>query len=832
MSSYRDRNRIRAVLGPTNTGKTHLAMDRMLGHASGMIGFPLRLLARENYDKIVKLRGRGAVALVTGEEKIVPPRPQWFVCTVESMPLDRPVDFLAIDEIQLAADPERGHVFTDRLLHARGLSETMFLGSDTVRPLLRKLVPQAEIESRPRFSTLSYSGEAKLGRLPRRSAVVAFSVDQVYAIAESIRRQRGGTAVVLGALSPRTRNAQVEMYQAGEVDYMVATDAIGMGLNMDIDHVAFAGLRKFDGLRPRPLAATEIAQIAGRAGRHMSDGTFGVTNNVGGLDEDVVEAVESHSFEPVDTVFWRNRLLEFSSPQGLLRSLELRPPHRHLMRPRDADDHVALATLARDPEIAVRSTNPAAVRLLWEVCQIPDFRKIMPDHHAALLRQVYLHLMDGEGRLPEDWVARHIGRLDNTGGDIDTLTMRLAHIRTWTYIGHRGDWLTDAPYWQERGRAIEDRLSDALHERLMQRFVDRRAAALGRRRGAGGPVLAAVTAEGDVVVEGHSVGRVEGLAFRPSGKADNEGDRAILAAARPALRHDLARRVAALVGAPDGEFLLDDEGLVRWRKAAVARLMPGDDLLRPRIQILRNELLESQQRERVRARLSVWLENHLRRCLAGLFSLLEADLASAARGLAFQISEGLGSMPRRQAAAQIGELSQSDRKALGRLGVRFGVETVYLAKLLDPGAVRLRALLWAARHGGTPPCLPDKDGPSIPAGAAPASFWTAVGYRALGSRALRVDRAETLAAALRRKTREGSFTISDELTALAGCDGAAFESVLRGLGYRADQDERGTLFRPARPEGSKRQRRRGRRKDAGVQTDSPFAELHKLVAGK
>ncbi|MCK4866646.1 MAG: disulfide oxidoreductase, partial [Alphaproteobacteria bacterium] len=398
-----------------------------------------------------------------------------------------------------------------------------------------------------------------------------------------------GTAVVLGALSPRTRNAQVEMYQAGEVDYMVATDAIGMGLNMDIDHVAFSGLRKFDGRRTRPLSAPEIAQIAGRAGRHMSDGTFGVATGIGGLDPDMIQAVEDHRFDPVEAVSWRNRLLDFSSTRGLLRSLEMRPAKRYLMRPRDADDHVALAELARDEGVADRATNPAAVRLLWEVCQIPDFRKVMPDHHAALLRQVYLHLMAEDGLLPEDWIAGHINRLDDTTGDIDTLTMRLAHIRTWTYIGHRGDWLADSQHWRERGRAIEDRLSDALHERLMQRFVDQRHALLGRRRHGGGEILAAVTAKGDVVVEGHSIGTMAGLSFKPLNPTRDDGDRAFLAAARPALLSEAARRVGELVGAPDGEFHLGDDGSIEWRKAPAARLVGGDDLLRPRVLVSRNE---------------------------------------------------------------------------------------------------------------------------------------------------------------------------------------------------------------------------------------------------
>ncbi len=828
--SIRERNRIRAILGPTNTGKTYLAMDRMLGHASGMIGFPLRLLARENYDRVVAMRGHGSVALITGEEKIIPPRPRWFVCTVESMPLDRPVDFLAIDEVQLAADPERGHVFTDRILHARGLSETMFLGADTMRPLLKRLVPRVEIESRPRFSTLRYAGEAKLSRLPRRSAIVGFSVDQVYAIAETLRRQRGGTAVVLGALSPRTRNAQVEMYQAGEVDYMVATDAIGMGLNMDIDHVAFSGLRKFDGRRTRPLAPPEIAQIAGRAGRHMSDGTFGVASGIGGLDDEIIQAVEDHRFDPVEAVFWRNRLLDFSTARGLLRSLEMRAPQRYLLRPRDADDHVALAELARDEGVADCASNPAAVRLLWEVCQIPDFRKVMPDHHAALLRQVYLHLTDAEGRLPEDWVAGHINRLDNIAGDIDTLTMRLAHIRTWTYIGHRGDWLADSQHWQERGRAIEDRLSDALHERLMQRFVDQRQAVLGRRRHGGGEILAAVTARGDVVVEGHPIGTMTGLSFQPLGDARDDGGRALLAAARPVLLGEAARRVGSLVGAPDGEFRLGDDGSIQWRTAPVARLAAGDDLLRPRVQVMRNELIDGAQGERVRGRLAAWLEHELRRRLKPLYRLMEAELGSTVRGLAFQLAEGLGAIRRRPAATQIRALTRADRQALGRHGVRIGLETVYLTALLTPGAIRLRAILWAARQDGPAPLLLGKGNETLAAADAPMEFWTVTGYRVLGPQAIRVDRLEALARSLRKLAAQGEFAATAELQALAGCDGAAFESVAGALGYRGREDRDGVTFRaPARR--PKHKARRGKRKPE-TNADSPFAELKNLVARK
>ncbi|MHA1114315.1 MAG: helicase-related protein, partial [Alphaproteobacteria bacterium] len=656
--------RITAVLGPTNTGKTHLAIERMLGHASGMIGFPLRLLARENYDRIVKLRGPRAVALVTGEEKIVPPRPSYFVCTVESMPLDRPVEFLAVDEVQLAADPERGHVFTDRLLHARGMSETMFLGADTVRGLIRRLVPEAEFVTRPRFSKLTYSGPRKLTRLPRRGAVVAFSAAEVYRVAELLRRQHGGVAVILGALSPRTRNAQVGMYQAGEVDYLVATDAIGMGLNMDLDHVAFAGLRKFDGRGWRDLAAAELAQIAGRAGRHMSDGTFGIDAALGALAPELVAAIENHEFAPVRAFNWRNRALDFTSIAALRDSLAAPPEVAGLVRARDADDQRALVRLGERAEIAERARAPAAIRLLWNVCQIPDFRDAMGDGHVQLLARVFRYLTSAEGRLPADWVARHVARLDRTGGDIDTLMERIAHVRTWTYIAHRADWLEDASHWQERARTLEDRLSDALHERLLQRFVDRRAATLVRRLRDGG-VLAAVIRESDadgedeVLVEGQYVGRLSGFRFRADPAAVGADVRPVLAAANQALRREMPARAARFCAETDAAFDWGADLRINWRGVAVARLLPGRDALAPRLDLLADDFLEPVQRARLHRRLSEWLAARLRRDLTPLFRL-RADGAGAApkvngaaRGLLFQLGEGLGSVPREAVEDQV-----------------------------------------------------------------------------------------------------------------------------------------------------------------------------------
>ena len=541
MAMFSPDPRVVAVLGPTNTGKTHLAIERMLGHKSGMIGFPLRLLARENYDRIVKLRGARAVALITGEEKILPPNPAYFVCTVESMPLDRPVDFLAVDEIQLCADPERGHVFTARLLHARGLQETMLLGADTIKPLMRRLISGVEYVGRPRLSTLSHTGYKKVTRLPPRSAVVAFTVADVFSLAELIRRQRGGTAIVLGALSPRARNAQVGMFQAGEVDYLVATDAIGMGLNMDLDHVAFAAVSKFDGRGPRRLSPAEIAQIAGRAGRHMSDGTFGTTADERPFDPEIVEAVETHRFESLTRLNWRNIRLRFESVPALLQSLEERPRAAGLALAREADDQRALQALARNREVAGLATHPGAVRLLWEVCQIPDFRKVMSDSHTRLLAHIFLHLAGPEERLPTDWIAAQIAALDRTDGDIDSLMTRIAHIRTWTYITHRSDWVAGASIWQERARAIEDRLSDALHDLITQRFVDRRSAFLIRQLALAGELMAAVSKSGEVLVEGAPIGRLDGLRFVPQ-SFDGVEMRLLIAAASRPLRAEIAAR--------------------------------------------------------------------------------------------------------------------------------------------------------------------------------------------------------------------------------------------------------------------------------------------------
>jgi ATP-dependent RNA helicase SUPV3L1/SUV3 len=827
MAMFSPAPRLVAVLGPTNTGKTHLAIERMLGHRTGMIGFPLRLLARENYDRIVKLKGARAVALITGEEKILPPNPSYFVCTVESMPLDRPVDFLAVDEIQLCADPERGHVFTARLLHARGLAETMFLGADTIRPLMRRLVPEIDHVSRPRFSTLSYTGYKKVTRLPPRSAVVAFAVADVFSLAELIRRQRGGTAIVLGALSPRARNAQVGMFQAGEVDYLVATDAIGMGLNMDLDHVAFARTAKFDGRGPRRLTAAEIAQIAGRAGRHMSDGTFGTTAEQGPLDYEIVEAVESHRFDPLTRLNWRNSRLRFDSVAALLKSLDERPSIPGLVQAREADDHRVLQTLARHREVADLARHRGTVRLLWEVCQIPDFRKVMSDSHARLLAHIFSHLAGPEQRLPTGWVAGQMANLDRADGDIDTLMVRIAHTRTWTYITHRGDWVEGAPAWQERARGIEDRLSDALHDRITQRFVDRRSAFLVRRLASEDTLLAAVSPSGEVQVEGAHVGRLDGLRFVPDA-IDGVEMRTLTAAANRVLRGEVAARARLLAADADAGFAIDAAGMLRWRGALVGRLVAGERMLTPRAEPLSGDFIEAEAREKIRRRLAAFVRAEVERRLAPLFAASALPLGGVGRGLAFQLADALGALPAIEVERQVAELDPADRSALSRHGVRFGTKTVYFETLLRPEALRFRALLWAVWHRREMPALAParrlaKAIATDP--ALPPSFYAALGFFVADRLALRPDRLEHLAASARRLARHGAFAADERLASMAGVEPGGLRPLLTALGYRAVIAGGAETF-VARP------RRRGEFTGRGglspPREGHPFAKLREL----
>ena len=812
---------VTAVLGPTNTGKTHLAIERMLAHSSGIIGLPLRLLAREVYNSAVERVGADAVALVTGEEKIKPANPRFWVATVEAMPRELDVAFLAIDEIQLAADFERGHVFTDRMLHRRGREETLVLGAATMRPMVERLLPGASIVSRPRLSRLTFSGEKKLTRLPRRSAIVAFSAEEVYAIAELIRRQRGGAAVVLGALSPRTRNAQVELYQSGQVDYLVATDAIGMGLNLDVDHVAFASDRKFDGYQFRQLNPAELAQIAGRAGRAIRDGTFGTSGRCPPFETELVQALESHTFEPVKLVQWRNSDLDFLSVGALQATLAAAPSETALARAPVAEDILVLDHAARDDDVRALTRTRADVERLWDVCQLPDYRKIAPANHAELVVTLY-GFLQRDGAIKTDWFAHQVALADRTDGDIDTLSTRIAHIRTWTFAANRPDWLTDPEHWQGVTRAVEDRLSDALHERLTERFVDRRTSVLMRRLRENATLEPDFNKTGDVVVEGHVIGRLDGFVFVADASSGGSEAKALQNAAQKALVGEIAARAARLAEAPDEQFVLAADGTLRWVGAAVGKLYASEEVLRPRIRIIADEHLTGAPREAVEARLDAWLKAHIQRLLGPLLELAAAgDVTGIARGVAFQLVEALGVLERMRIAEEVKALDQPARAGLRKFGVRFGAYHIYLPALLKPAPRKLATQLWSLKRDGTDSKvledllhLAGSGRTSIPADPAidPALYRTA-GYRACGTRAVRVDILERLADLIRPSLawREGApgarpagafggvFTVVNAMTSLIGASGEDFASILRSLGYRMERRPKPPETQPEPP---------------------------------
>src|SRR5476651_1708970 len=819
MSFANESGRLTAVLGPTNTGKTYLAIERMLGHESGMIGFPLRLLARENYDRVVKIKGAGKVALITGEEKIVPPGARYFICTVESMPLDRPVSFLAVDEVQMAADPERGHFFSDRILHARGMNETMLLGADTVRPVLNRLLPDIDIVARPRFSKLGYVGPKKATRLPSRSAVVGFSANEVYAIAELIRRHRGGTAIVMGALSPRTRNAQVAMFQSGEVDYLVATDAVGMGLNLDVDHVAFASDRKYDGYQFRRLNPSEFAQIAGRAGRATRDGTFGTTGRCAPFEPELVNALQNHTFDSVKVLQWRNSKLDFSSLGALQVSLALAPSHEALTRAPIAEDLRVLDHAARDSDVRDMAHGAPAVERLWDACQIPDYRKIAPAAHAELVTTLFGFLMQ-KGRIPDAWFAAQVDQADRTDGDIDTLSGRIAQIRTWTFVANRPDWLADPEHWQGIAREVENKLSDALHERLTERFVDRRTSVLMRRLRENTMLNTEIGKTGEVIVEGHVIGRLDGFAFAPDAAEAGSDAKALQATAQKALAGEIDARAEKLSAAPDDQFVLTSDATIRWTGDAVARLVAADDALHPRIRIISDDRLSGAPREAVQARLDLWLKTHIEKLLGPLFDLSKAeDITGIARGIAFQLIEALGVLERSKIAAEMKDLDQPSRATLRKYGVRFGAYHIYVPALLKPAARALASLLWAQKQDNVD--LSALSGAQHLAGSGRTSFavdkqldrdaYRVLGYRQCGERAVRVDILERLADLIRpalawREASPGtkpagafdgrSFVVTQAMTSLTGSAGEDFASILRALGYRMEK----RLPLPPKPE--------------------------------
>lgn len=782
---------VTAVLGPTNTGKTHLAIERLTGHSSGMIGFPLRLLAREVYDRVVAIKGPKEVALVTGEERIVPPGARWFLCTAESMPTDREVGFVAIDEGQLGADPERGHVFTDRILNARGRDETMILGSDSLRPVLKKLVPEAEIVARPRFSTLSYAGAKKLSRLPKRSAIVAFSAEEVYAVAEALRRLRGGAAVVMGALSPRTRNAQVAMFQSGEVDYLVATDAIGMGLNLDVGHVAFASLSKFDGHRQRRLSIAEMSQIAGRAGRHQRDGTFGslVEEGPGAFTPEEIRAIEDHHVPALDHLYWREGEPDLASIDALIASLERKPDSPVLRAAPEAVDLSVLKRLAGEDWVRARVRSHRAVARLWAACGLPDFRKLGADPHARFIARVFKHLSEGSGHIPHQWFADEIARLDRMDGDVETLAGRIAAARSWAYIAQRSDWLAEPLHWAERTRALEERLSDALHASLTQRFVDKRTTVLLRQIGAGASHLPVeVGPEGEVSVEDHVLGHLHGFRFVVDPDARAADKRMLLAAAERGLAAELRRRGDSLVAAPDDELALD-AAAIAWLGVPVATIEATGNPIRPRIRLDRAlDVLDARVRGAAQDRIERWFADRIAADLPDLARIdaLSRDEAagSRTRALAGLLVEAGGLLPRRAAGAQVEALDPQDRKRLRKAGVTIGTLDIFVPALLKPRAAAARRALLGLSDA--PP-----EGATVLPRATPGAALE-FGFRPFGAQAVRIDLAERIAhAAHEARKGRAPFTPDPALATSIGLGPDTLARLMAQIGFQSVRTPRG-----------------------------------------
>lgn len=801
-----------AVLGPTNTGKTHLAIERMCAHSSGMIGFPLRLLAREVYDRVVALKGANRVALVTGEEKIIPKEAQWFLCTAEAMPMDREFAFVAIDEAQIGIDPERGHIFTDRMLYARGREETMILGSESLRPLIEALLPDAEIVTRPRFSTLSYAGPRKLSRLPRRSAIVAFSIEDVYAIAEMLRRQHGGAAIVMGSLSPQTRNAQVKMYQDGEVDYLVATDAIGMGLNLDVTHVAFAALKKFDGRRRRRLTLAEIGQIAGRAGRHQKDGSFGVLTGLASSDAlqpEEIENLESHRFPKLEWLYWRNAEPDFGSVNDLIRSLEEKPQVRRLHAAPEAVDLAVLKRLAQDPALSGLANSPKTVRSLWEAACIPDFRKVGADHQARFVASLWPHLASGSGRIPHSRMAQEISRLENVQGDIATLGARIAAARSWSYIAQKSHWVEQPEAMIDRTRALESRLSDAMHAQLTQRFVDKRTRVLmrGLLKDTLPQDVIVDDDDGKVLVEGQEIGTLKGFQFLVPSDSRREDRKMLLAAAERYLGRIMTENADALAKAPDSVLALvpDTAGqpTILWGDSRLAVLTKGKSLLQPEIKFDRAiKDMATDDSQKVIDRVKAWVDAMKAKHLQGLVKIdalaNQPETPAAVRALFAQIVDAGGILSRREIDQAIRALDNDMRGHARRAGLVFGALDIFHHALMKPGAVLWRTALFAA-YDAEPMIdqAPDNAVHLKEGTFAAADHASRLGFRKIADEYVRVDMVERLIKQAHEARQQGAiFAIDPALATSLGLTKSCHEALLDLAGFVKTNDKPAPIEQP------------------------------------
>jgi ATP-dependent RNA helicase SUPV3L1/SUV3 len=789
--------KIIAVLGPTNTGKTHFAIERMLQFGSGIIGFPLRLLAREVYEKCIQKVGAEKVALITGEEKIIPPYADYFLCTVESMPLDINAEFVAIDEIQMCADPERGHIFTDRLLNMRGDKLTMFLGSNIMQNIIQKFVPEVEFIFKERFSKLSYSGHKKISRLPGRTAIIAFSVDEVYALAEFVRRQRGGAAIVMGSLSPKTRNAQVELYQSGDVDFLVATDAIGMGINMDIDHISFNNLNKFDGRRNRHLRLTEIGQIAGRAGRYMNDGTFGITGKCDELNPEQIDKLENHKFDSVINIYWRNSNLDFSNIESLLNSLDQKPYDYSLLRNKDLLDENVLKTLiVKNNQIKTDYKNNN-LSTLWECCQIPDFTKSSYNEHIDIVRKVFEFLVSDKGKIPNEWMRAQLNGLDNESGNIDTIANRISHVRTWAYVSYKKNWVENSDYWIAKTKDIEDKLSAKLHEELSKSFIDRRISILSKHLKQDAKLETKISEKDEVIIDKQFIGTIKGLRLNLdfSSTALQTDIKSIKKAARQGVVEELKKRINNIVkeNIESAALQLKEDFKIFWKENPIATIIPGKDYLNPKIKLLIDDSLDVDEQSELKNYLEKWIDKEKNLHLNDLIKTSKINLENSyARALCFRLFENHGVLKRLDAEDLLKNLDKDQRASIKKIGIKIGRYHIYQPLMIKPKAVSLKIILWNCFNNKTQREKCPTFGLNFLKNFETKNkeFLLICGFETFENYIVRVDILEKLFIKILSSTNNNQFSISSEMLNLLGCGKEDFEKLLKLMSYKKiDKDK-------------------------------------------
>ena len=785
--------RITAVLGPTNTGKTHLAVETMLGYENGIIGFPLRLLAREIFDKCVNKVGAEKVALITGEEKIIPKSPKYYVCTVESMPQDMMVDFVAVDEIQMCTDHERGHIFTDRLLNARGEKLTMFLGSHTMKSVISSLINNIEFVARERYSKLSYSGHKKISRLNPKTALIAFSVDEVYAIAELVRRQKGGAAIIMGSLSPKTRNSQVELYQSGDANFLVATDAIGMGINMDINNVSFSNLRKFDGKKTRKLNLSEISQIAGRAGRHINDGTFGITGQCKQLTSDEIEKLEKHELNEVDVLYWRNSKINFNSLDNLVSSLEKKTNSEFLKRINDCEDEKVLKFLIKNNNDIKAKYSKDYIKMLWECCQIPDFSKKAYGNHIEVVKKVFEFLTSKSGKVTNDYMKKQLEHLDKYNGNIDTLTNRISNVRTWSYVSNKKNWASNSDYWIERTKYIEDRLSDKLHEELTKSFIDKRISILSRNLKQGITLATEIKNENEVIIDGQYMGRLNGMKLELDLKSGSlkTDIKSLRKAARQAIAPELMKRVNKII--ESGVFKLNDDHKIYWADNPIAYITRGKNYLNPKLELLVDEAIDPESKEKLKIYLEKKLNELISSELSNLVNLSKTKFKNNyARALCYQLFENNGVIKREAIHQMMKNISKEDRLSLRKVGVKIGRYHIFLPRMLKPSAVELRVKLWKLYFPEDKKNIIPKFGLNFLKNETRKNnkFLLICGFENFNKFYIRVDILERLFLRIIENTKNGAFKIDSDMINLIGCNKENFFKLLELMEYRSKKSKK------------------------------------------